>query len=204
MGLLEPRKTPVQARSSATVAAILEGAAQVLEAEGAGGFTTNAVAARAGVSIGTLYQYFGDKNALAAALSRKARAGLVEAVAVAVEDSAALPLQAALERVVAASLLGETLRPRFAHALDALEAHLPLHGEAAAVDMALNAEIAGFLAERFEGEDLAETADDVRAVVRALIEAAVSRGRPADGLLAAHIARSVSGLLVATLTPKTP
>jgi AcrR family transcriptional regulator len=204
MGLLEPRKTPVQARSSATVAAILEGAAQVLEAEGAGGFTTNAVAARAGVSIGTLYQYFGDKNALAAALSRKARAGLVEAVAAAVEESAALPLEAALARIVAASLHGETLRPRFAQALDALEAHLPLHGEAAAVDLALNAEIAGFLAQRFEGEEIVETADDVRAVVRALIEAAVSRGRPADGLLAAGIARSLSGMLAAMLTPKAP
>jgi len=46
------------------VAAILEGAAQVLEAGGLAAFTTNAVAERAGVSIGTLYQYFGDKNAL--------------------------------------------------------------------------------------------------------------------------------------------
>lgn len=51
------------------MAAILEGAAQVLEAGGPAAFTTNAVAERAGVSIGTLYQYFADKNALLHAIA---------------------------------------------------------------------------------------------------------------------------------------
>jgi AcrR family transcriptional regulator len=46
------------------VAAILEASTQILEAGGLDAFTTNAVAERAGVSIGTLYQYFADKNAI--------------------------------------------------------------------------------------------------------------------------------------------
>ena len=58
------RRIPRQARAAETVAAIIEGAAQILEAGGLAAFTTNAVAERAGVSIGTLYQYFADKNAL--------------------------------------------------------------------------------------------------------------------------------------------
>lgn len=194
MSLMEPRKTPVQARSAATVEAILEGAVQVLETLGVGGFATTAVAARAGVSVGTLYQYFADKNVLAAALSRKARAGMVEAVAAAVDASADLPLEAALEALVAASMRGDAMRPRFAQTLDALEAHLPLQGEAAAVDRALNAQIARFLAGRFTwGEaELADRADDVRVVVKALIEAAAARGRPPQ---ADRIARQVSALL---------
>lgn len=53
------------------MAAILEGAAQVLEDGGLAAFTTNAVAERAGVSIGTLYQYFADKNALIRALAQR-------------------------------------------------------------------------------------------------------------------------------------
>jgi AcrR family transcriptional regulator len=65
------RRTPRQARSTETVSAILEAAAQVLEAAGLAGFTTNAVAERAGVSIGTLYQYFADKNALLMALAQQ-------------------------------------------------------------------------------------------------------------------------------------
>ena len=78
----------------ATVAAILEGAAQVLECHGSDGFTTNAIAERAGVSIGTLYQYYPDKNAIAAALSRAVRAALVERMAAAVEAARGLPLRA--------------------------------------------------------------------------------------------------------------
>src|SRR5579871_2625632 len=66
------RRRPRQARSHATLDAILEAAAQILERRGVGGFTTNHVAERAGVSIGTLYQYFADKDAvLLAALRRE-------------------------------------------------------------------------------------------------------------------------------------
>lgn len=62
------RKTPVQRRSRATVAVILEAAAHVLKERGYVGFTTNHVAERAGVSIGSLYQYFNDKDTLLSAL----------------------------------------------------------------------------------------------------------------------------------------
>jgi AcrR family transcriptional regulator len=65
------RRIPRQARAAETAAAILEGAAQILEANGLAGFSTNAVAERAGVSIGTLYQYFADKNAILMALAKQ-------------------------------------------------------------------------------------------------------------------------------------
>ncbi len=61
---LKPRKTPIQARSGATVAAIHEAAIQVLLADGLARLTTTRVAERAGVSVGTLYQYFPNKEAL--------------------------------------------------------------------------------------------------------------------------------------------
>ena len=60
---LKPRKTPSQQRAAGTVAAIIEAAAQVLETEGFEGFNTNAIARLAGVSIGSLYQYFPGKDA---------------------------------------------------------------------------------------------------------------------------------------------
>ena len=65
------RRIPRQARATETAETILEGAAQILEASGLAGFTTNAVAERAGVSIGTLYQYFADKNAILLTLARQ-------------------------------------------------------------------------------------------------------------------------------------
>ena len=69
--LLEPRKSPVQARSSASVDALLEATIQVLLSAGKEQLTTTKVALRAGVSVGTLYQYFPNKSALLqAALKR--------------------------------------------------------------------------------------------------------------------------------------
>lgn len=61
---LKARKIPRQARSSATVTAIHEATFQVLLADGIGRLTTTRVAERAGVSVGTMYQYFPHKQAL--------------------------------------------------------------------------------------------------------------------------------------------
>ena len=68
---LKPRKRPRQARAAVTVDAIFEAAIQVLLAQGPQGFTTTRVAARAGVSVGTLYQYYGNKQALLYALNER-------------------------------------------------------------------------------------------------------------------------------------
>ncbi|MGY5777186.1 TetR/AcrR family transcriptional regulator [Rhizobium sp. LEGMi135b] len=65
------RKEPSQARSRATVDAIVESGARVLGERGWAGFTTNTVAAVAGISIGSLYQYFPDKISLVEAIRRR-------------------------------------------------------------------------------------------------------------------------------------
>ena len=68
---LEPRKTPVQSRSNASVGAIREATIQVLLKVGKERLTTTRVAARAGVSVGTLYQYFPNKSSLLQAVLRE-------------------------------------------------------------------------------------------------------------------------------------
>jgi AcrR family transcriptional regulator len=65
------RRSPSQARSRATYDAILEAAAQILERNGLDALNTNDVADRAGVSIGTLYQYFPDKHAILIAAAKR-------------------------------------------------------------------------------------------------------------------------------------
>jgi AcrR family transcriptional regulator len=98
------RRSPRQARSRITVEYLLEAAAQVFEARGYAG-TTNEIAERAGVSIGTLYQYFADKDALLLALAERhlaqARRQLLAALQVQGEapDRVAL-VRAAIETVV--------------------------------------------------------------------------------------------------------
>jgi AcrR family transcriptional regulator len=61
---ISSRKTPQQARSNELVVAVLDAAVQVLEKEGAQRFTMARVAERAGVSVGSLYQYFPNKAAI--------------------------------------------------------------------------------------------------------------------------------------------
>jgi AcrR family transcriptional regulator len=78
--LLEPRKSPVQARSAASVDAILEATVQVLLDVGKERLTTTRVASRAGVSVGTLYQYFPNKSALLQAALKRHLDGVTEAV----------------------------------------------------------------------------------------------------------------------------
>ena len=74
---LTPRKKPLQRRAQETVEIILEAAAQVFGEAGYDEGTTNRIAERAGVSIGSLYQYFPNKNALLVALvEREVDAGI--------------------------------------------------------------------------------------------------------------------------------
>src|SRR5580692_5674813 len=78
--MLEPRKSPVQARSAASVDAILEGTVQVLREVGKERLTTTRVASRAGVSVGTLYQYFPNKSALLQAALKRHLAEMADTV----------------------------------------------------------------------------------------------------------------------------
>ena len=65
------RKPPQQSRSRVTVEAILDGAIQVLEREGSRAMTTTRVASSAGVSVGTLYQYFPNRKSILDALQER-------------------------------------------------------------------------------------------------------------------------------------
>lgn len=68
---LEPRKKPKQARSAHLVECVVEATARVLAAHGYAGTSTNLIAAEAGVSVGSLYQYFPNKEALIVAVHER-------------------------------------------------------------------------------------------------------------------------------------
>ena len=82
---IQPRKQPRQARSQATFDAIIEACARLLRKGDYAAVTTNHVAARAGVSIGTLYEFFPNKEAIVAALTERRLASLVGTVTEGVE-----------------------------------------------------------------------------------------------------------------------
>jgi AcrR family transcriptional regulator len=89
---ISSRKQPKQARSSDLVAAILEAAIQVLAKEGAARFTTARVAEKAGVSVGSLYQYFPNKAAILFRLQSDEWRQTVEMLRGILEDTSKPPL----------------------------------------------------------------------------------------------------------------
>jgi AcrR family transcriptional regulator len=102
--LLKPRKSPRQARSVATVEAIFEATIQVLLAGGESQLTTTRVAERAGVSVGTMYQYFPHKKALLYAMLRERLETLPKAMEAAVARLSGLPLHIISDGIVTAWL----------------------------------------------------------------------------------------------------
>jgi AcrR family transcriptional regulator len=98
------RRKPRQARAIDTVETIFEAAARILQSEGRAGFNTNRVAEVAGISIGTLYSYFPDKDAILLAMARRENQAVGDAVAKALTDeletSDELPVRLAVRALI--------------------------------------------------------------------------------------------------------
>jgi AcrR family transcriptional regulator len=121
---LEARKAPRQARSKETVNVILEASARILEADGLHGFNTNAVAAKAGVSVGSLYQYFPNKDAILLALINSFEDATQEAILQALQSGKGWPLKTSLKLFVRALVGMHYRRPKLNRVLEAEEERL--------------------------------------------------------------------------------
>lgn len=114
---LAPRKQPRQARALATVDTIFEATIQVLVSDGPRRLTTTRVAERAGVSVGTMYQYFPHKQALFYALNERYLARLAERIEAACAAQHGAPLARMVEALVTTYWVAKTERPEVTRAL---------------------------------------------------------------------------------------
>lgn len=115
--VLEPRKSPVQARSAASVDAILQATIQVLLNVGKERLTTTRVASRAGVSVGTLYQYFPNKSALLQAALKRHLDEVAEAVEVVCKEQHGRTLRQMVTALITAFLEAKMRDPKTSVAL---------------------------------------------------------------------------------------
>jgi AcrR family transcriptional regulator len=193
----KPRKLPVQARSGATVGVILEAAAHILETEGFEGYTTNAIADRAGVSIGSLYQYFPNKDAVTAALvlaDSEAFLARCKAAAAGVKDRSADALMEALIDAVVAHQLD---RPALARLIDIEEERLAGDPRTDEIERELFELVLGLWTEagiRLPFGPVESTAD-VFALVRGITDMAGMRGEVDHAALKARVLHAVRGYL---------
>src|SRR4051812_12682186 len=98
--LTKPRKNASQDRSRATVDALVEATARILVKDGFDRASTNRIAETAGVSIGSLYQYFPGKDALVAEVINRHTEDLMQVVRDALAEVIELPLERAVCRIV--------------------------------------------------------------------------------------------------------
>ena len=118
---LKPRKAPKQPRSAYTVDVILEGAAHILESAGLSEYNTNRIAERAGVSIGSLYQYFPSKDAVTIALIDREEKKLVHDVLSALSSP---DIGDAMRGLIKAAVNYQLKRPALSKLLDNEETRL--------------------------------------------------------------------------------
>ncbi|MES2933982.1 MAG: TetR/AcrR family transcriptional regulator [Pseudomonadota bacterium] len=197
-----PRKSPRQARSKHLVEAILEAATRVFDAQGYAKGNTNCIATLAGVSVGSLYQYFPNKKALITALHDRHIREVGQSISAAFDKYRGQSLDELIEHLVLVMLQAHQKHPRLQQVL---HTELPFYKNADAKDRGM-AEPAFCLHAllRIHRPDLADVAlDQATAMLmfmgEALVHAAILN--PPPGLALSQVATGIAQALKGYLLP---
>lgn len=200
------RKQPKQRRSAETVEVIIEAAARLLETRGFEGFNTNAIAGNAGVSVGSLYQYFPGKQAILSALIDREMSPLLE---VAREIEQQTHFKAALQCYIRASVRNQLRRPELARLIDLAEKREMFEAQVAGTSSQLRAIMQRVLAMKdapkiqvSKAQRRSDVASDLTAIIRALVDAAGECGEAHSQRLEAVVEGAIMGYLGARIHPE--
>lgn len=196
------RKEPAQARARETVGAILQAAAHILTRQGYDALTTNHIAERAGVSIGSLYQYFPNKDAILMALARRhlddIERTIDDAMAQAHGDRS---FEDTVRAMISANIAAHRLDPALHSALSERLPHQGADDWRKAFDDRVMAKV-GAILKRHRRELGVRNLDLATYIVVRSVEACVHdacRLRPGD-LASGELAGEVTGLVLRYLT----
>src|ERR1043165_7358586 len=169
-----PRKRPRQARSRATVDSVLEATARVLVKRGFDGLTTNLVADEAGVSIGSLYQYFPNKAALVGALIEKHVDEMQSLALSELTRVAQLPMSEAIRSVIETMIRAHAVSPELHRVLTEQVPRVGRMAKLREIEAITHRMVAGLLASR-KAELAIEDPDMAAFVLVSAIEAITHR-----------------------------
>jgi AcrR family transcriptional regulator len=108
----KPRKDASQERSRATVDALIEATARILVREGFDKASTNRIAEVAGVSVGSLYQYFPSKEALVTAVIERHQQEILQTVRKELAEVMTQPVGSAVRKLIAVAIEAHRVNPR--------------------------------------------------------------------------------------------
>jgi AcrR family transcriptional regulator len=196
---ISPRKTPSQARSALMVETILEAALRVLGKHGLSRYNTTMIAEEAGASVGSVYQYFRNRDAVTAALILRAHLELLANMQSAITRAEGLALHPALMMLMEVSIPKSPNARKVARLLEVEEERLPRTPEILDAEGQINSLNLGFL-RRYVRRDLPEpmlaTASfDVVSIIRGMMDASIAREDCDLEQLADRISRAVAGYL---------
>lgn len=199
---VKPRKLPRQARARATVDAIVEATAQVLLEDGYDRFTTARAAERAGVSVGSLYQYFPNKAALVAAVIDRCCKNFLAAFEEALAGKRRTALAECVDAIVDVTLVSHHLTPELHRIVLELAPRIGVENKAEEVSRMAAQAIEGVLARHREeiapDIDIAVAADMIETLLEAIAHRAV-QAHPAHLNGDPH-AREATRLILSYLT----
>ena len=198
-----PRKSASQQRSRLTVNALLEATARILIREGFDKASTNRIAEVAGVSVGSLYQYFPSKEALVAALIDRHRHETMQVVRGELAEAMNLPVEPAVRKLIEVAVKAHRIDPRLHRVLTE---QIPRVGALEKVETFSRENYALFRAylERHRGEiraaDLELAAFMCVTSIEALTHSAVLHLKVAAGDATAALVEEATRLVVGYLT----
>lgn len=201
---LKQRKRPSQRRSEVTVELVLEAAARILEEKGLSGFNTNAIAARAGISIGSLYQYFPCKEAITAALMLHRQDRILRDFESLLKETEGMSIGYAIGALLHMLIGSLSRRSKFSRIIEMEQMRLHPPAEALAREAELVKVNRAFFGRyidlaRCTEEQLDNAARDTICIVRAMLEQAGDMNALDAPDLHARLYRTVEGYLAPLL-----
>jgi AcrR family transcriptional regulator len=196
------RRTPQQTRSQRRVDLILDVAAELFVEVGYESATTNAIAERAGISIGSLYRYFPDKDAILRALSNRHYEQVqVLFDQVFTQDAIYLPLHVLIDRLIDAFVELHLACPAYKHILLGADVSADVAAASEALDQEIVERMAGIL--QLTAPNLDEQrAHLVATVCKAQVKALLALMTPtSDGEFQTQVTAEMKRMLVAYLEP---
>lgn len=174
------------------MASIIEAAARILERDGLGGYNTNAVAKRAGISVGSLYQYFPHKDAITRALLDRESSSLITMFERIAEKSRGM---AAINEMVTAVVTHQMRRPNLARILDGQEQKLSLQAHVLKIETRVQSLIQICLSNGAYASlpDKPTIVFDMICIIRGIVDGAAARGERDIDYIISRVARAVEG-----------
>jgi AcrR family transcriptional regulator len=199
-----PRKTPQQSRALVTVEAILEAAARILVEAGYAKLNTNEVARRAGVSVGSLYQYFPNKQSLLAELHYRHVLQTTAPIFAALTRSQGKPLRKVLREIIRANVTSHSTDPELHQVISEEAPKLPPRAWQQEMAHQANALVKSFLAEH-ESEICVSNNDLTVYLLTQIVETTIHSavGLAPKALQNGSLAKELERMLFLYLTSKT-